>query len=274
MARPLKYDDQFTSILSESHHQRFFCFNLKVQRTAFNQRINLQQALLISSIFDFLTGLFIIIFFFYFIDKNSPHFHFIIIKNLIIAFNIIFALVGFDAALNLKKTNSKVYKWWRYFITLYIPLAEAYTAYITTNEKCVCYLNECDFSFYSICTFAYLVWNIYLCKISWSYLIRIENNHELLIIHGKYLEKMLDEQVNEVEKSGKLILSNINKGLDRNRSSNLDKTANREDYEYMKEKELLNMANTNDPGKIIDNILITDKNPFHKGMQKLNMLNK
>lgn len=37
-----------------------------------------------------------------------------------------------------------------------------------------------------------LSWNIYITKIAWSFNIRLEQSHDLLIIHGGYLEKLLE----------------------------------------------------------------------------------
>ena len=41
---------------------------------------------------------------------------------------------------------------------------------------------------------AYLLINIYLTKIAWSFFIRLNKGHEILIIHGKYLEKMINDE--------------------------------------------------------------------------------
>ena len=36
--------------------------------------------------------------------------------------------------------------------------------------------------------------NIYFTKIAWSFCVRLDRSHELLIIHGKYLEKMMNDE--------------------------------------------------------------------------------
>ena len=53
MTRPLKYDDQFKSIINEKINDKFlYLFNIKVQSTAFCKMLNLQKSLLISSLID------------------------------------------------------------------------------------------------------------------------------------------------------------------------------------------------------------------------------
>lgn len=63
MARPLKYDDQFISILSDKLYERFFFFAVKVQSTSFCQKLNLQQALFLSGIVDFFMGFIVFCYF-------------------------------------------------------------------------------------------------------------------------------------------------------------------------------------------------------------------
>ena len=40
----------------------------------------------------------------------------------------------------------------------------------------------------------YIAINIYWTKITWSFYIRLVKGHEILIIHGKYLEKMMNDE--------------------------------------------------------------------------------
>jgi hypothetical protein len=71
MTRPLRYDDSFTSIINEKVHENFLLlFNIKVQSTAFQQKLNLQRSLIIVSLFDLFVGLVISLLFFLSIDQS------------------------------------------------------------------------------------------------------------------------------------------------------------------------------------------------------------
>ena len=110
----------------------------------------------------------------------------------------IFGLIGIDASSNLKKTNSQIYKYWRIFFTLYIPISEL----INYTYSNFCYFNEnCSLIYFLFISFTYFCFNLYLSKISWSFYIRLEKNHELLIIHGKYLEHMIREENTKINET-------------------------------------------------------------------------
>ena len=53
MSRPLMYDDQFTSLIHSNVRQKFlFCFQIKVQSTAFYRTCSLQNSIRICSLYD------------------------------------------------------------------------------------------------------------------------------------------------------------------------------------------------------------------------------
>ena len=53
MSHPLKYDTQFTGLIQLNVRQKIlFCFQLKVQSTAFYRTCNLQNSIKICSIYD------------------------------------------------------------------------------------------------------------------------------------------------------------------------------------------------------------------------------
>jgi hypothetical protein len=207
MTRPLRYDDAFINILKEKMHDKFLgIFTLKVQSTAFCQKLNLQKGQLISSLFDITFGVIITVLLFNNYEDKIKNLIFMLETSLCIL-SIFFGLVGLDAALNLKKANSYIYKNWRIMFTfLYIVLE------ISNNFMFICFYfkdekNGLLFNYNKpiscsmwerVLFFAVLViWSCYITKISWSFYIRLEQSHDLLIIHGKYLEKMLSEENNK-----------------------------------------------------------------------------
>jgi len=249
MARPLKYDDQFISILSDKLYERFFFFTVKVQSTSFCQKLNLQQALFLSGIVDFFMGFIVFLLFFKIIGLNDRNLFFA--ENVILVLSMIFGLLGLDAASNLKKRNSNIYLWWKYFITFYIPISEAYSY----NSNTFCYYNStCSPFYYFSCTTIYLTVNLYFTKIAWSFCVRLHKNHELLVIHGKYLEKMMNEESYKINDVRKFLPKEM---LD----INIQKHKN--------EKELLTIGNTQH-GQIIEDVFEPkSNNPFLKALKNI-----
>lgn len=199
MTRPLRYDDSFKNIINEKIHDKFLnIFNIKVQSTAFKQRLNLQRSLMITSLWDIISGT-IILFAFFNSVKEKQEDIFFILQNFLLIMGILFGFVGIDSATNLRKVNTKIYKNWRIFITFAFPIIE-----IINNFSFLCYyMKQCSRFENFIFILIIFAINIYLTKIAWSFYIRLEKGHELLIIHGKYLEKMINDEsykLNDVKK--------------------------------------------------------------------------
>src|SRR4051812_16229789 len=117
MARPLRYDDQFISIINERVTIRlFFCFKVKSQSTCFYKRMNLLQGLLLCSLIDIIIAVYIFLQLIQVADFNT--FTYLNIKNYISILGVVFGFIGFDAAKNLKKRSSSQYRNWRIFITI------------------------------------------------------------------------------------------------------------------------------------------------------------
>lgn len=192
MTRPLRYDDCFIGILNEKLHDKFLnIFNIKVQSTAFCQKFNLQQSLFFVSILDLSIGVLVFLYLLetYVTASLSTSYSFVF-ENILLSIGIIYGIIGIDSSVNLKKSSARAYKYWRIVITFLLPIIEL----INTFSK-ICYFSfDCNSWRYLLCTFFLLFVNIYFTKIAWSFSIRIEKNHELLIIHGKYLEKMMNEE--------------------------------------------------------------------------------
>jgi hypothetical protein len=190
MTRPLRYDDSFTSIINEKVHEKFlFFFNVKVQSTAFQQKLNLQRSLIIVSLIDLFVGIFISFTFFKSI-KQSYESTIFFLQNFILMISFCFSCVGLDAATNLKSYNARIYKNWRFFITFAFPALE------TINNFNFLHLYDIDYETFDglIFTVVYMFINLYFSKIAWSFNIRLLKGHELLIIHGRYLEKMMNDE--------------------------------------------------------------------------------
>jgi len=190
MTRPLRYDDSFMTIINEKIHDKFLnIFNIKVQSTAFLQKLNLQRSLMVASLYDIFFGIFVLIYYFRTISKFSDSF-IIFLENFLLISGIGFGFVGLDSAANLRKINTKIYKYWRIFITFFIPFIE-----LINNFSFFCSLaDDCNKFYNFIITIFVFVINIYFTRIAWSFYIRLIRNHELLIIHGKYLERMINEE--------------------------------------------------------------------------------
>jgi hypothetical protein len=185
MARPLRYDDQFTSIINERVTIRlFFCFKLKAQSTCFYKRINLLQGLLLCSLIDIIIAVYIFLQLIHVADYNS--FTYLNIKNYISILGILFGFIGFDAAANLKKRSSRLYRNWRIFITILTIACE-----LSVGLTGVLYHDENIFIYaaYMVC---YIGVSTYMNKIVESFNTRLMLNQELLIVHGRYLEKMVE----------------------------------------------------------------------------------
>lgn len=196
MARPLKYDQQFTLILEEKLHDRFLnIFNLKVQSTAFCQKLNLQRSLVLASVYDIIVGMIFVVHTYKLLYKGATN-YLQLFKDSMYALGLIFGILGFDCGIHLKKQNSLVYKHWRIFITFIIPILEVIYA-----KEFPCPIgSDCNNRLTYFYVILYFVFNLYLCKIVWSFNLRLKHGHELLIIHGKYLEEMLRNDNVRLEK--------------------------------------------------------------------------
>ena len=190
MTRPLRYDDSFTNIINEKIHDKFLRFlTIKVQSTAFCQKLNLQRSLLVCSLFDIILGLIVAVSFFRSIVVSYENFLYFL-ENFILIIGICFGFVGLDASTNLKKSSSRIYKNWRIFISFAFPFIE-----IINNFNFLCnYRPECHKFRDILFIFSLFIVNIYFTRIAWSFFIRLDKNHELLVIHGKYLEKMINDE--------------------------------------------------------------------------------
>jgi hypothetical protein len=209
MTRPLRYDDSFMSIVSEKLHDKFLnIFTIKVQSTAFCQKVNLKQSLFIISLIDFFVGLIVFLLFFRILDLNSEDGAIYIIENLMLILGMVFGLVGMDASANLKKKNASIYKLWRILITFLIPIFEL----INSLDKICYYSTNCTSWRYLGFTIVFLPINIYFTKIAWSFCVRLDRSHELLIIHGKYLEKMMNDEQLKMTDLRNYIPPELNKG--------------------------------------------------------------
>ena len=177
MTRPLKYDDAFSNILKGKMHEKFLkILNIKVQSTAFCQKLNLQKSLLICSLFDFNFGLLVLILFLNHYKMHSNNLTFLML-NILGILCLFFSFLGFDASLNLKKFNAKIYKNWRIvFCVLYICIE------IGNSFQFICYYsgggnnntNNCNM-FSNVLYFLVFVFvNFYITKIAWSFFIRLE----------------------------------------------------------------------------------------------------
>ena len=210
MTRPLRYDDSFMSIVSEKLHEKFLnIFTVKVQSTAFCQKMNLKQSLFIISMIDFLIGLIVFLLFLRILDLNTNEGSIYIIENLIVVLGMVFGLVGMDASTNLKKKNASIYKLWRIFITFSIPVFEL----INSLDQICYYSTNCTSWRYLGFTIVIFPINIYFTKIAWSFCVRLDKSHELLIIHGKYLEKMMNDEQNKITDLNNYIPPEISKTI-------------------------------------------------------------
>lgn len=187
MTRPLIYDDQFKSLIHSQIKEKFlFCFSMKVQSTAFYQNMSLQNAIRICSLYDFI--IFIIIFY------NSYN-AIDLIDIILLVCTCLFGIIAMGLSNNLNKKYSQYYYYYRIAFLIILPIMEFYD--YKNNHSCYYYSSCNSFSFYFGYSVGILLINIYFAKIAWSFNIRLKMGHELLIIHGKYLEKILTNEKTE-----------------------------------------------------------------------------
>ncbi len=193
MSRPLKYDDQFKSLVkSEMKQNFFFCIPMKVQSSAFYKSLSLQSSLRICSVYDIICGCFIL-----YCGKS------LFIENLFILLFFFFGIMSINNSVNLSKRFSKYYYYWRVAITILIPIRE-FSQYKKQN---ICYYSTCTtFIYYSCLSIGILIINLYFTKISWSFNTRLQRGQELLVIHGKYLEQMISNENQKIIDTQNLIL--------------------------------------------------------------------
>lgn len=256
MTRPLRYDDSFINILKEKMHDKFFYFfTVKVQSTTFFQKFNLQKGLLITSLYDIIFGLIVFILliknFDNHVDDNAY-----ILQNVLCILSIFFGFIGLDTSLNLKKIHSLVYKNWRFVFIIAFFLLE-----LMNNFSFCCYYTEgeisenfklnmnCSIVERLVFNIVLLSWNIYITKIAWSFNIRLEQSHDLLIIHGGYLEKLLGDVKPEIKveklKNNNPFDTNTNSG--RFSTGNKDGKGSSEDLKlFTKETQITSGGNIRD----------------------------
>lgn len=188
MSRPLKFDDQFKSIIKEKIHDKFlYCINLKVQSTAFYKTLNLQYSLIISSLYDILIGILSIVLFCYTLKLAQDDFSYFV-EVFILMMGILFGILGVNTATNLNKKYSKIYLIWKTIITFTLLFFEILYNFPVFNQLVSIWFIQ----LLLLCLFTSI--NFYLMKIAWSFYVRLIRGHELLIIHGKYLENMMLEE--------------------------------------------------------------------------------
>lgn len=188
MTRPLKYDDQFKSIINEKINDKFlFFFNLKVQSTGFCKTLNLQRSLIISSIYDIFIGVLNLFLFFHTVGKHRSDYIYLI-EIFIQMLAILFGCLGIDCSTSLKKQNMRIYKIYRVILTFSFLIFELFWGYPILSE--ICSNSFCKL----ILLIIIVLINLYFTRLAWSFYIRLVKGHELLIIHGKYLENMMIEE--------------------------------------------------------------------------------
>lgn len=180
MTRPLKYDEQFNSLINSGIKENFlWLFSIKIQSTAFYQTLSLQNSIRVCAVYDLLFGLTILF-------LTGINFSFIELALIILC--IIFFLLALNTSINFRLRNAGYYYYWRLFITFFIPLRELYNYY--SSKNCF-YVNICTtFKFYLCCTIGLTIIHLYFARIAWSFYLRLRMGQELLVIHGKNLEKM------------------------------------------------------------------------------------
>jgi hypothetical protein len=185
MSRPLIYDDQFKALLKNDTKEKFFfCIPMKVQSSAFYKSVSLQNSIRVCSIYDFICGFFIL-----FCGNNSFWEIFFIILFFC------FGVLSIHNSINISKTIAKYYYYWRIFITFFIPIEE----FMDYEKEKICYYSKCmTFFYYAGLSLGISIINIYAAKIAWSFHIRLQKGHDLLAIHGKYLENMISNENNRI----------------------------------------------------------------------------
>jgi hypothetical protein len=108
----------------------------------------------------------------------------------------LFGIISMGLSNNLNKKYSQYYYYYRIIFLFLLPITEFYD--YKNNHSCY-YYDSCNtFSFYLGYSLGIALINIYFAKIAWSFNIRLLLGHELLIIHGKYLEKILTNEKTEI----------------------------------------------------------------------------
>lgn len=192
MARPLKYDEQFTSLVTSVVKEPFLlCISMKVQSTAFNKSLSLQNSIRICSVYDILFSLSIL---------YLTHLKLSLMEIILVASGIIFFIISLNMSSNLNKEYALYYYFWRSIVLFIIPLREFFNY---SNSKICYYTSMCStLMFYILITIGLTIIHFYLTKISWSFLKRLQMGQALLVIHGKYLEKMLNNENNKLNSNG------------------------------------------------------------------------
>ena len=202
MSRPLIYDDQFKSFGNEVNQKFFFCIKMKVQSSAFYNSLSLQNSLRICSIFDIICCFCLL-----YCGKYS---FFEIIFAILFFF---FGVMSINNSFNLSKNFSKYYYYWRISIVLIIPIRE----FFVYRKENICYYTECkSFFYYSGLSFGILIITFYLAKISWSFNERLQIGQELLVIHGKYWETMISNEMQKIMDTRNIMLQNKNTEIELN----------------------------------------------------------
>lgn len=250
MARPLRFDDQFASAINDQIDEKFLNFiRIKVPKTAFYKNLSLQSSLIIASSIDLFLGVIVFLYFFEILDNKEESLVFFF-ENIFFIFGMFFGILGIDSAINLKKTNSFIYKFWRIFITFSIVSIETYQMII--DSFCF-FTKECKPLYFTSCIISFVLINVYLIKIAWGFCIRLDKNQVLLIIHGKHLEKMLSEDNYIIKDYNKFIPNEM-------KISNL--------RNYYQEKELINIASGNMSSIDEEVFAPKKKNPFLEAQNK------
>jgi len=191
MTRPLCYDDSFTNLVNEKLFANFLnCFTIRVYKTGFI-KLNLLFSLIIIGIFDFTLGIIAAIV--YFKQEDYRQLSLLIkIQFFFVILGVVFGLFGIKAASSMLKKFSIIYKNWRIFITIAYPLCEIFNGFYIF---CMLFTN-CNYFLTFLALIFWSVFNLYLTLITWSYYVRLDQSHELLIIHGRNLKKIMNNDEN------------------------------------------------------------------------------
>ena len=188
MTRPLCYDDTFINVVDEKLYAKFLnLFTLKVKKNAFFKKLSLLQSLVISALFDIILGIIFSLIFFKieFSDINTS----IKFQLFIVMIGFIFGFIGINVVISMTRYISLVYKNWRLFITFSYPILEINNGFYI----CCLLLRVCNYFLAFLLLIIFFSMNIYLTLVSWSFFIRLDQAHELLIIHGSKKLKLLME---------------------------------------------------------------------------------
>jgi hypothetical protein len=231
MTRPLRYDDAFLSILKEKLHDKFLnLFYIKVQSTAFFQKLSLLNALVLVGFIDVFIGFVYGIIFFKAIHQDPGNI--ILLHQLLMMMSIVFGILGVNSSSTMSKKTVHIFKNWRIFITFVNPILEVFNGFYN-----FCFMfTGCYYFIALIFLVIFLVINLYLTFVSWSFFIRLDKCHELLIIHGKYLDKMMENDNYKITLSNKYMPPDT---ILSNRGSNVKLSLNRGDSNIIVREESL-----------------------------------